>query len=125
MTLLEHRVTRRLSASRALAYLPGTALALDATIVVVATLLASAGRERLGIFESSVDLSMTARVAGPAVVATWLACIALLGGYAKAVFDVGTDEYRRVAKAGLLAAGLVGVGCYLLNFPLARGFFTL
>ena len=41
------------------------------------------------------------------------------------VFDVGTDEFRRVIRASLLTAGLIGVSCYLLKFPLSRGFFSL
>ena len=36
---------------------------------------------------------------------------------------MGTDEFRRVSVASLSAAGLVSVGCFLLDYPLSRGFF--
>lgn len=125
MSILEQRTTRRVSASRALAYLPGTALALDASLIVIAASVASIGQLRMQIFGHGSDLGSVLGIAAPGVVFTWLLCIAMMGGYAASVFDIGTDEYRRVAKGGLLAAGLVGVACYLLEFPLARGFFAL
>ena len=55
----------------------------------------------------------------------WLLALSLVGGYSRDVFGAGTDEYKRVLNASVLAAGLVGVGAYLAKFPLSRGFFLL
>jgi exopolysaccharide biosynthesis polyprenyl glycosylphosphotransferase len=55
----------------------------------------------------------------------WMLTLWLAGGYSRDVFGAGTDEYRRVLNASLLAAGLVGVGSYLAKFQLSRGFFLL
>ena len=55
----------------------------------------------------------------------WVAAIFLLGGYRPQVFGAGLDEYRRLVNASLLTAAAVGIGCFLLRFPLSRGFFVL
>ena len=55
----------------------------------------------------------------------WLAAIGVFGGYQESAFSVGTDEFKRVLNASLLTAGLVGVGCYLAQFQLSRGFYAL
>ena len=57
--------------------------------------------------------------------AGWLVALWLAGGYARDVFGAGTDEYKRVLNASVVAAGLVGVGAYLAKFELSRGFFLL
>ena len=48
-------------------------------------------------------------------------CCEVVGGYAREVFGAGTEEYKRIIRASLLCAGLVGIGCYLTKLPsLAR-----
>jgi len=54
-----------------------------------------------------------------------IAAIAAAGGYESKVFGAGVDEFRRVLSATFLSIALTGVGCYLLQFPLSRGFFVL
>lgn len=126
MTLLSVRNTHDTAApSRALRYLPASALVLDLAIVTVVGLAAVWGRLRLPIFETSADVSSHLGIAGPMVVCGWLTTIALFGGYRNDVFGAGTDEYKRVFHASLVVAGLVGVGCYLAKFQLSRGFFVL
>lgn len=126
MTLLSVRRTRVAGPpSRALRYLPATALALDLAIVAAAAVLAVWGRKRLPIFQNSADVSSSLVVVGPLVVLAWLLLIAARGGYRKDVFGAGTDEYKRVLNASLLTAGLLGVGCYLAKFQLSRGYFLL
>jgi exopolysaccharide biosynthesis polyprenyl glycosylphosphotransferase len=112
-------------ASRALRYLPASALVLDLLIVTAVGVFAVWGRKRLGIFENPTDVSSSLAVAGPLIVLGWLLVIALMGGYRNDVFGAGTDEYKRVLNASLLAAGLLGVSCYLAKFSLSRGFFLL
>jgi len=113
------------SPSRALRYLPATALVIDLAIVAAVTTLAALGRERLGIFDTEADVSGSLAVVGPVMVIGWVAVIALSGGYEKPLFGAGTDEYKRVLNATLATGGLLGVGCYLADFDLSRGFFLL
>jgi exopolysaccharide biosynthesis polyprenyl glycosylphosphotransferase len=112
--------------NRALRYLPPTAFVLDVLAVSVAGAAAMLGRDRLAIFDPSiVQVSDTLGLAGPLMVGGWLLMLWLVGGYSNDVFGAGTDEYKRVLNASVLAAGLVGVGAYLVKFQLSRGFFLL
>ena len=127
MTQLSETTSRRGSGARNgyLRALPATALLIDSTIMVIVGLVAIIGRRELTIFRSAADVEDSVTVAGPLIIGAWLAMIALRGGYKSDLFGVGTDEYRRVLNASLLAAGLAGVGCYLAKYPLSRGFFLL
>ena len=127
MTILADARTLLTSASpsRALKYLPITALALDLAVMVAVGVLAAIGRARLPIFGGSADVTGWLDVAGPLMLVGWLLTVAAFGGYRVNVFGAGTDEYKRVAHASLVASGLVGAGCYLARFPLSRGFFLL
>jgi exopolysaccharide biosynthesis polyprenyl glycosylphosphotransferase len=111
---------------RALRYLPPTAFLIDVVAVSVAGAAAALGRDRLAIFDPSiVQVSDTLGIAGPVMMGGWLLMLWLVGGYSGDVFGAGTDEYKRVLNASVLAAGLVGVGAYLAKFQLSRGFFLL
>ena len=126
MTLLSVKRTRTLGPpSRALRYLPVSALVLDLLVMVGVFALAVLGRNRLDVFDSPADVTSSLQVAGPLVLLGWLVVIAAFGGYRDDVFGAGTDEYKRVFNASLVTAGLVGVGCYLAKFQLSRGFFLL
>ena len=126
MTLLSETTSRWSGArSRYLRALPLTALAIDVALMVGIGLIAIVGRRELDIFTSSASVESSASVAGPMIIAGWIATIALAGGYKKDVFGAGTDEYRRVFNASIIAAGLSGVGCYLAKYDLSRGFFLL
>lgn len=127
MTILSDRRTRLFvdAPSRALQYLPATAFVLDAAVITGAAALAALGRERLHVFETPADVSASLWMVGPLIVLGWLASVALVGGYAKSVFDAGPDEYKRVVRASFIAAGLIGVGCFMAKYPLSRGFFLL
>lgn len=111
--------------SRMLRYLPFSALLIDAALMTVVGLIAIVGRRTLDVFASSARVEDQLVVAGPLMIVGWLVTIALLDGYHRDVFGVGTDEYRRVLNASLLAAGVTGVVCFLAQFPLSRGFFLL
>jgi exopolysaccharide biosynthesis polyprenyl glycosylphosphotransferase len=108
-----------------LGYIPIGALALDLILVTAVVLVAVWGRERLGIFHTPADVSAPVTVIGPFLIASWLLLIAISGGYHNDVFGAGTDEYKRLFRAILLTAGLLGVGCYMAGYQLARGFFVL
>jgi exopolysaccharide biosynthesis polyprenyl glycosylphosphotransferase len=111
--------------SRALRYLAPTAFVTDVVGVSVAGLAAMLGRDRLAVFDPGLTVADTLGLAGPLIMGGWLLALWLVGGYSRDVFGVGTDEYKRVLNASVLAAGLVGVGAYLAKFPLSRGFFLL
>ncbi|CAB4695613.1 unannotated protein [freshwater metagenome] len=98
---------------------------MDLAIITGVMVVAVIGRARLDVFESSADTSGSVMTVGPLIIAGWLLTTFLLRGYRENVFGAGTDELKRVFNAGLVTAGLVGVGCYLAKFPLSRGFFGL
>jgi exopolysaccharide biosynthesis polyprenyl glycosylphosphotransferase len=123
--------------SHALRTLPVTALLLDLVVVSATVALAALGRARTHLFETSSapGLSQTA-VGGPTLgesiafvavplVLVWILLIALRGGYDQGVFGAGADEYKSVVNSSLIAAALLGIGCYLSKFQLSRGFFVL
>jgi exopolysaccharide biosynthesis polyprenyl glycosylphosphotransferase len=126
MTLLSVKRTRTLAPpSRALRYLPVSALVIDSMAMAGVFALAVIARNRLDVFDNPAGVTSSVQVAGPLVLLSWLVVIAVFGGYGDDVLGAGTDEYKRVFNASLVTAGLVGVGCYLVNFQLSRGFFVL
>ncbi|MEE2050389.1 sugar transferase [Nocardiopsis tropica] len=52
----------------------------------------------------------------------WVLFVYLGGGYARRFLGVGTEEYRRVATAGVALAASVAIGAYAVTFDLARGY---
>jgi len=128
MTLLPETIGRRWSLShphRSLKALPITALIIDVGVMVAVGMVAIVGRRELAIFRESADVESSVSIAGPLIILGWIATIAIAGGYKTDLFGAGTDEYRRVLNASLIAAALTGVGCYLAKFQLSRGFFVL
>ncbi|WP_341924199.1 sugar transferase [Nocardioides psychrotolerans] len=98
---------------------------MDAAIIIGSASLATLGREGLPFFTSTADVSESLTLVGPLLVLGWIASIVLAGGYARSVFDAGPDEYKRVVRASFIAAGLIGVGCFMAKYSLSRGFFLL
>jgi exopolysaccharide biosynthesis polyprenyl glycosylphosphotransferase len=128
MTILDLQRRQRLltaGPSRALRAIPVTALALDATIMLVVGLVAAVSRSQLSVLEQPVRVVANPGVSVPAVLLGWLLAIFVSGGYRRNVFGAGTEELKRVGNASLLTAGAVGVGCYLAQYSLSRGFFVL
>ncbi|WP_340537220.1 sugar transferase [Nocardioides sp. GXZ039] len=109
--------------SRTMQFLPVAAFLLDAVLATIATLIGFAARDHWPFWSN--DLAEQVGYAAPAVVVGWLVAIWLAGGYSTSLFDAGTDEFRRVARATLATAAAIGVGAFLLRFPLSRGFFVL
>ncbi len=52
----------------------------------------------------------------------WCLFVCLAGGYARRFIGVGTEEYRRVAVAGLALAAGTAIVAYAVKFDLARGY---
>jgi len=104
---------------------PVAAIVVDLLLLAIATVTAMLGRQALPIFDARDDVSsLVLLAAGPMLVA-WLAMVQGVGGYSREVFGAGTEEYKRILRASMLCAGLVGIGCYLTSIPLSRGFFLL
>ena len=111
---------------RALRYLAPTAFVTDFVAVCLAGAAAALGRDRLAIFDPSiVQVSDNLGLAGPLIMGGWLLMVWLVGGYSRDVFGAGTDEYKRVLNASVLAAGRRRRVPTCANFQLSRGFFLL
>jgi exopolysaccharide biosynthesis polyprenyl glycosylphosphotransferase len=54
------------------------------------------------------------------LVPLWPALLAATGAHAERVFGAGSDEYRRVGRAGLLALALIGFVSYAADLDLSR-----
>ncbi|GHJ58697.1 polyprenyl glycosylphosphotransferase [Nocardioides sp. OK12] len=119
------QATSTATPSRMLRYLPTSALIIDLLLMTIVGLVAIVGRRHLDLFASSASVEEQVVIAGPLMILGWIAALVILGAYHRDVFGVGTDEYRRVLDASLLAAGITGVGSYLVKFDLSRGFFVL
>ena len=104
---------------------PMAAVIVDVLLLAAATVTAMLGRQELPFFDASDDVSSIVLVAAGPLLAGWLIMLRVVGGYSREVFGAGTEEYKRIIRASLLCAGLVGIGCYLTSFPLSRGFFLL
>ncbi len=119
---------------RALRALPITAFLIDLTLVTLTVFIAGYARSQLKIFDYSSAPGLSSGDGGPdlgqsivlvamPLIIGWVALIALRGGYDRGVFGAGADEYKSVVTGSLLAAAVLGIGCYLTKFQLSRGFF--
>jgi exopolysaccharide biosynthesis polyprenyl glycosylphosphotransferase len=61
----------------------------------------------------------------PWVFVLWLACLVGAATYDQRVLGGGTEEFRRVAAASLVAFGLLGTVAYFTKSPLSRGFVVI
>ncbi len=112
--------------SRTLSFLRLAAVGADVVCIVTTLAIAGLARDVLPFFApSSLDYAPRLVQAGPFVALTWVALIALLGGYERTIFGAGTEEYKRVLNASFATSALIGIGCYLARFQLSRGFFLL
>lgn len=116
-----HRATLRPAISRT--RLTIVTMLTDALLLGAAAVLAAVARDHLPVFEEGYRVTQSLWLIAPVLVSMWLALIAAVGGYGSEVFGVGTDEYRRIVRGSTLTAAAVGITCFLLDFPLSRGFF--
>ena len=68
-------------------------------------LVAAIGRERLDLFEKSARVVDSLGLAAPLIVVGWLVAIAIFGGYRRHAFGAGSDEFKSVVNASLVAHG--------------------
>ncbi len=109
-----------------LKYIPMVAFGTDLVLITFSVFVAILGRATIQ-FPGYVptDVSEALDVAGPVMIIGWVAAIYLFGGYRPQVFGAGVHEYKSLVNATALTAAAVGIGCYLLQFQLSRGFFVL
>ena len=116
---------RPLLPSAALPYLPTVALAIDVVAVLLASALGALARQRLPFFDAAGGPLAVEHdyLVMPAFIGVWVLALAFAGAYAKSGFDHRISEFRAVAMGTLAAAGILSGLCYLVAFPLSRGFF--
>src|SRR6476620_11006427 len=109
-----------------LRYIPTVAFGSDLVLVTFSVFAAVIGRETIPFGNlPSHDVGDSLTIAGPFMIIGWVTAIFLLGGYRPQVFGAGLDEYKHMVYASVWTAAAVGIGCYLLQFQLSRGFFVL
>jgi exopolysaccharide biosynthesis polyprenyl glycosylphosphotransferase len=101
------------------------AVVVDLLVMTAVTFAAAYGRMRLPFFNAVGDVDNLVAIVGVPVVLGWVAAIALTGGYASHVMGAGATEYKLVVRGTMVAAGTIGVVCYLMKFQFSRGFFFL
>ncbi|MFD3688074.1 sugar transferase [Nocardiopsis sp. NPDC058631] len=94
-------------------------VALDLAAAFAATLVGTVVR-----FHGSLGAATTATHVHVSLLLpfVWVLFVYLGGGYARRFLGVGTEEYRRVATAGVALAAAVAIGAYAVTFDLARGY---
>ena len=102
--------------------MPWVAFSVDGMLVGAVSLIAVVLRGRLGLFDAASDLSASLQIAGPLMVAGWLAGLALFGAYDHTVFGSGPEEYKRLLNGTLLTLAGVAMVSYFAKFDLSRGF---
>jgi exopolysaccharide biosynthesis polyprenyl glycosylphosphotransferase len=127
MALLDSAVRRmaHVDAYRSARLVPLLAGLVDFAVLVVSTVVAMLGRQHIAFFDPRDDVVDFVSLAAIPLLLGWLAMLRAVGSYGRDLFGAGTEEYKRVVRASLLSAGMVGIGCYLTGFPLSRGFFLL
>ncbi len=112
------------SQSQLIRSIPYLVFLVDA-LILTAVLISAAYLRDHAEWGINSDITADVRWLAPLIAIGWLGGILFLGGYQPQVFDTGVDEYKRVFRGTLLAAGAVGIGCYLFKYELSRGFFVL
>jgi exopolysaccharide biosynthesis polyprenyl glycosylphosphotransferase len=96
---------------------------LDLMVIVVAVILGGELRVVFDVWSPGpIGGERLVAQATPWIIGSWLAALVAQGAYRSRHFGAGPDEFRAVLVATLTTASLVGIGCYLLNLPLSRGF---
>ena len=109
---------------RLLKSLPLLAATIDLAVMALAVTAAVVLRRVWDVFPQP-DRETAVSEIGPILVAGWALLNYVFGAYRRDTFVEGADEFKRIFHAAMYAAGLLGVGCYLVQHDLSRGFFVL
>jgi exopolysaccharide biosynthesis polyprenyl glycosylphosphotransferase len=97
-----------------------------ATVVGLELVLAAlAGLTVLLVRTDGVPTSSTLFWAAVTLVPVWPLLLGVTGAHAERFIGTGSDEYRRVGRAGFLALALAGFISYAFALELSRGFVVL
>jgi exopolysaccharide biosynthesis polyprenyl glycosylphosphotransferase len=98
----------------------------SAVLVAVECLLAAlAGGAVVLMHARTVTASTALLWAAVCVIPAWPLLLGVTGAHSERVFGTGSDEYRRVGKAGMLLLALVGLVSYALALNLSRAFVVI
>lgn len=99
----------------------------DVVVLALSALIAVSFRATLdGVLEKDTYLEFAVlNGTAPFVFLIWMACLALSGAYARRILGGGTEEFRRVAVASLMAVGAVGTVSFLTRSTISRGYVIL
>jgi exopolysaccharide biosynthesis polyprenyl glycosylphosphotransferase len=94
-------------------------------VLLEAVLAVLAGVASLAIRADGVPTTSSLFWGGVVLVPVWPLLLGITGGHAKRFIGTGSDEYRRVGRAGFLALALAGFISYAFTLELSRGFVVL
>ncbi|HRW17363.1 MAG TPA: sugar transferase [Dermatophilaceae bacterium] len=100
-------------------------MGVDVVVMVLAVFLGLVGRHAIPVFDIAHDLTDVVGSFAAYLLITWIVVLHVHGAYQPRDLGVGATEYRRVITGTLIAAGAVGILCYLFHLPLSRGFFVI
>jgi exopolysaccharide biosynthesis polyprenyl glycosylphosphotransferase len=122
----DHTVSARTRIHKHMQHLLGFVALADIAVLVVSMYLAWELRLKLNLWAPDIDPAQALySSAGPWIGLLWLVWLAGQGAYAPRHFGSGSEEFKDVFMGSLLTAGTVGLGCYLFQIQLARGFLVL
>ena len=117
--------------ARAMTLFAAAVVALDALLIMAATLGAATyrfggiGSHIAGAWRGSNLGGVTYTMVAIVVTLVWIATIAVRGGYSPRTFGSGAEEFKLVVSSTVVAAGLVSIFCYLGKIELSRGFLAV
>lgn len=97
----------------------------DALVVVGAVLFGMVVRQHLPVLRSADDMDSLVQALFLPLVVAWLTLLAAGGAYSRHTLGAGAQEYKQVLRATMSTAAILGIGCYLFQIQLSRGFFFL
>lgn len=97
---------------------------LDVTIIVLTSIFAIVLRETIP-FPYAAEVSQTLLPFAIAIPIAWLVLLSAFGAYDFKWLGNGMAEYNRVLAGSFGVMAAVGIGGYLFNYPLSRGFYLV
>lgn len=97
----------------------------DLLLIVLATVIAVAGRNSLPIFPAADDVTSVVTGAVAWLVPMWMLVFAAWGLYRGKNMGAGSLEYQSIVTATAITAGIAAAILYLTKSELSRGFFVL
>ncbi|MGQ4538375.1 sugar transferase [Dermabacteraceae bacterium P7074] len=97
----------------------------DVFALLVITRLAMLLRRAVPFFRQGDNFNEILYQVGLLTCVVWVLAVVIFDGYSPKLLSHGFEIYRAVFNASLLAAGSIGVFCYLTSFELSRTFYVI